>query len=255
MASLRRPVAILAAVVGAAAIAAAWLAPATLVDSRLARLTGGGVRLAETEGTVWRASGVLVAGTARIPVAWRLEAWPLLRGELRVHLLPDATPVTGAPRADIAIAADRVELRNVDATFSAALLGTFGRPGNAWVPGGDLHLSATAINWTPPSSDGEARLEWRRATVGAVGGPGSLDVGDVSLVLRAEGDRLFGPVFNVGGELAVRGEITYRSTEGTDVSLLLTPRQTDNSNLVQLLSVVGAPEAGGWRVRWRQPPR
>jgi general secretion pathway protein N len=255
MASLRRPVAILAAVVGVAAIAAAWLAPATLVDSRLARLTGGGVRLEEAEGTVWRARGVLVAGTARMPVAWRLEAWPLLRGELHVHLLPDATPVSGAPRADIAIAADRVELRNVDATFPAALLGAFGTPGNSWAAGGDLHLSATALNWAPPSSDGEADLEWRRATLGAVGGPGSLDVGDVSLVLRAEGDRLFGPISNAGGELAVRGEITYRPTEGTDVSLLLTPRRTDNSNLVQMLSVLGTPDSDGWRVRWRQPPR
>ena len=60
------------------AIEAAWLAPASLVDSHLARMNDGVVRSADAEGTIWRARGVIVAATARIPIAWRIEPWPLL---------------------------------------------------------------------------------------------------------------------------------------------------------------------------------
>jgi hypothetical protein len=249
----RRPLVIVAAVAGVAAIVAAWLAPAALVDSRLAQITGGGVRLADTEGTVWRARGNLVAGTARMPIAWRLEAWPLLRGELRVHLAPDTNTVSDSPRAGIAIADGRVSLRDVDATFPAAFFAAAAGPGAAWVVGGDLRVTATAMNWAPPSSDGEAHVQWRQARLAAVQSTASLDLGDVSLPLKADGDRLFGSVSNDGGDLSVRGDIAFRAAEGVEISLLLTPRRADNVDLIQVLSVLGTAEGGGWRVLWKRP--
>ena len=255
MAASRRSLVILAAAAGAAAIAAAWLAPASLVDSRLARITEGRLRLADATGTIWRAHGNLVAGSTRMPIAWRLDAWPLLRGELHIHLAPDANTVTGAPRADIAIAGDRVSFRDVDATFPAAFFAAATGSAGLWVPGGEVRVNAAALTWAPPSSDGEARVQWRQARLGAVERSGGLDLGDVSLVLKANGDRLVGPVVNEGGDLAVRGEIALHATDGLEISLLLAPRRADDANLAQALAVLGVPEAGGWRVQWRQPRR
>ncbi len=255
MASVRRPLVIAAAVAGAAAIVAAWLAPAALVDSRVAQITSSRVRLADTEGTVWRARGNLVAGEARMPIAWQLEAWPLLRGELRLHLVPVASGVGDSPRAAIAIAGDRISLRDVDVSFPAALAAAAAGSGIASAVGGEFRASAAALNWAPPSSDGEAHLQWRQARVGLFQSMASLDLGDVSLPLAAVGDRLFGPVSNVGGDLSVRGDIEFRATRGLDASLLLTPRRADNVDLIQTLSVLGVAEGDGWRVLWKQPVR
>ena len=255
MTPARRPLVIVAAVAGVATIVAAWLAPAALVDSRLAQITGGGVRLVDTEGTVWRARGNLVAGTARMSVAWRLEAWPLLRRELRFHLVPDASTVGESPRAGIAIVGGRVSFRDVDATFPAALFAAAAGPGAPWVVGGNVRVNAVAMNWAPPSSDGEAHVQWRQARLAAVQSTVSLDLGDVSLPLKADGDRLFGTVSNDGGDLSVRGDFTFGATEGAEVSLLLTPRRADNVDLVQVLSVLGPAEGTGWRIRWKRPIR
>ena len=86
MVSGRRAVVLFAMLALAVAIAAAWLAPATLLDTRIAGATGGMVRLADTAGTLWNGRGSLVAKTTRIPIAWRVDCWPLLRGMLRVRL-------------------------------------------------------------------------------------------------------------------------------------------------------------------------
>jgi Type II secretion system (T2SS), protein N len=255
MAPALRPLLVVAAVAGVAAIVAAWLAPAVLVDSRLAQITGGRVRLTDTEGTVWRARANLVAGTATMPIAWRLEAWPLLRGELRVHLVPDTSTVGDSPRAGIAIAGDRVSLRDVDASFPAALFAAAAGAGTAWGVGGDVRVNATAMDWMPPSSNGEARVQWRQARLAAIQSTASLDLGDVSIPLKADGDRLFGTVSNDGGDLSVRGDIVFRAADGVAISLLLTPRRVDDVDLTQVLSVLGTAEGGGWRIHWKQPLR
>src|SRR5881296_2548201 len=73
--------------VGAAllAIALAIQAPATLLDQRVAALTGGRLRIANTQGTVWNGDGevVLLPSGAHCPLAWRIDAGSLVAGELR----------------------------------------------------------------------------------------------------------------------------------------------------------------------------
>ena len=67
------------------AIAVAATAPATLVDARVSALSGGRLRIADAAGTLWNGSGDLVVlprGTRRA-MAWHVDAWPLLVGELR----------------------------------------------------------------------------------------------------------------------------------------------------------------------------
>ena len=72
-----RAVAVLVALVLLAAALAA-LAPATLIDARVAARTRDRVRLAEASGTVWSGEGTLAdaAGRWRLPVSWRLGGFP-----------------------------------------------------------------------------------------------------------------------------------------------------------------------------------
>src|SRR5512141_2656958 len=122
MAGSRRWLSLLAAVAAVVAVAAVRLAPAALVDVCAARMTGDRLRLERADGTVWQGRGILAAGTAKLPIAWRLDAWPLLRGEFRLHVLPDAPSPAGSPRADLAIVGDRVAIRDAEVTLPASLL-------------------------------------------------------------------------------------------------------------------------------------
>ena len=255
MSPLRRTVLVLAAVAVMVAIEAVWLAPASLVDSRLARMTDGAVRLADADGTLWRARGIIIAGAARIPIAWRIEPWPILLGELRLHLTPGSGKTDGSPRADITFKRTGVSLRDVDLTFPASLIATATGRAAAEVVGGEVNVNATAIDWAPSGSRGEARASWHAARLIFVAGAAPLDLGDVRMTLTAEGDRLAGPVANDGGDLDIRGDITVREQDSIRLALLLAPRRSDNVQLARALALIGAADGGGWRVDWRLPLR
>jgi hypothetical protein len=253
MSSPRRALALFIAVLAAAAAGAIWLAPASLVDSRISRMTGGSVRLIESRGTLWRAKAVLQAGEARIPIAWRAEPWPLLRGELHFHLLRDPGMDGTAPRADIVLAGDRILLRNVDATLPAALFST--SPHAFWTASGEVRVTSASLDWSPPRSTGDARLDWQSARLTTINGLAGLELGTVSLPLSASRDELAGSVSNVGGELRLSGEIRYRPFDSAELSLLLVPRRADNVELAQALALLGTAEGDGVRMRWRTPLR
>jgi hypothetical protein len=65
---MRRALLIFVAIAAVVAVEIVWLAPATLVDSRLGRATPGAA-LADTEGTIWhaRACWSAAAHECRLP--------------------------------------------------------------------------------------------------------------------------------------------------------------------------------------------
>lgn len=252
---MQRPLLLLAALAAAVALFAVRLAPATLADARVAAMTMGGVRLADVEGTIWDAHGVLTAGPARIPIAWRIDAWPLFRRELQVHLVRGDGGASGSPTADIAIRRDSVELRNVEATIPAGVFGAAAGSGTTWLVSGDVEINAARVEWAPPSNRGDARVRWRAARLTAPGSAEALELGDITVALSADGEQMSGPVSNAGGELAVRGELALAANGGIQLSLVLTPRRADNRELARALSMLGPPEGDGWRVEWRWPLR
>ena len=100
----------------------AVFAPATLVDRRLAAVSGGKLRVLAAEGTVWRGRGALgdAAGTWRLPVAWTVDATALARGTLAVALAPPAG--AASPRGRIDVAGDALALRDAVVDVPAAAL-------------------------------------------------------------------------------------------------------------------------------------
>ena len=252
---MRRPLLLLVALAVAVALFAIRLAPASLADARLARITTGGLRLADATGTLWDARAVLVAGASRVPIAWRVDPWPLFLGETRWHLVPASGGSTGGPRADITLRGENITVRDAEATFPAAIAAAAVGSTAGWGIGGDVNVGTAAFDWAPRAIRGDLRIRWRGARLNPPGNATPLDLGDVSAVVHAEGERLSGPVTNAGGDLAMHGEIAVRTTGGIELSVVLTPRRADNSELAQALSVVGTPEGAGWRVVARSPLR
>jgi type II secretion system (T2SS) protein N len=248
---------VVATVVVAAAIAAIALAPPALLDARVDRLSAGAVRLLDTSGSVWRGRGVLAAGTTRTPIAWRIEAWPLVWRELRLRIAAPSAESTAAPRGAIVIAADRVTLADVDVALPAAVIATLAAPQMklAWTPGGEVGLRVDAMEWAPPASRGVALLSWRSARLAGPGGFVPLDLGTLTATLTAAGDRLSGPVANAGGDLSVTGTIDARAHESLRVTLALAPRRRDDALLAPLLAAIGREQSGEWHVEWRVPLR
>jgi len=254
-----RPLLIFVALAAAVVLFVVRLIPPTVIDQRLATLTKGAVHLIDTEGTVWDARGVLAAGTARIPLAWRIDPSALVRREIRMHFIRGDGSSSTAPKGEVAIRANAVELSDVDATIPAGFIGAFIGAGSgsnaASLIGGDIRLDTALLEWAPPASRGDVRLMWRGAWLTAPGSVEPVALGDIAATFSAAGDRISGPVSNTGGDLGVGGTIALTAGGGLQLSLLLTPRRADDRQLARALSMIGAPEGTGWRVEWRLPLR
>ena len=250
-----RSILIFAALAATVALFTIKLAPARLADARLAAMTNGNVHLTDAEGTLWDARGILTAGATRIPVAWRIDPWPLLRRELHLHLVRGEGSSTASPKGDIAIGRDSIELRDVEATIPAGFFGAAAGFGTASLVGGDVEINASRLEWAPPANHGDARLRWRGASLTIAGSAQPIELGEITTALSANGYRLAGPVSGSGGDLGVRGTATLSAGNGIQLSLVLTPRRADDRDLARALSVLGVRDADGWRVEWRLPLR
>ena len=233
------------------AIAAAWLAPAALLDLHVAHATGGILRLADADGTVRHGHGNAVAGATRIPIAWHVEFWPLLRGVVRIQLASGSG--AGTPRATIAIGTDTLAFHDVDATLPAAVFAAAFSPIAAGSVAGEINLRANDIEWTPGSSRGTAHLVWNAARIAFAGGTVPLDLGEVRTMVTADGNVLSGPIGNEGGDVALRGEWTIGAQDSVRIALHVTPRRPGSSDLERALATIGTADGNGWRIEWRGP--
>jgi len=165
-----RIVALVAADALLIAVALLWLAPATLVGPRLDRATAGGVTLVNTEGTVWNARGSLVAGGISVPLAWSIDPWQFANGELRIRVTPHSAAAIGAPRAEVNVRDGHAVFRELDLVLPAAWIAGASGVRLGWRPGGEVAVTIAALDWSPPSSRGEARIVWRGAQIAPAAG-------------------------------------------------------------------------------------
>lgn len=217
--------------------------PASMIDARVAARTGGALRIADTQGTVWRGRGVLTAsdGSWRMPLAWRLAPSPLVRGVVDVTLYPlDA--VTDAPRGHVQLAQGRVRADQLVLRLPArALLTPLGS--DAMLAGGDITLRADEIALARTGSNGGALAEWRNARLLIPGRP-VLDLGTVTARVGVSGNDLAGPIASRGGQVSVSGEIVLGDAR-VSLSLELAPEASAGSGVRAALAALGPTDARG----------
>jgi len=249
----RHPLALLALIAMAVAVGLVCLAPASLLDGRLARATGGTLRLASTQGTLWHGRGVVTEATARLPLEWNIDPWPLLRGTLHMRVRSD----TGAesPRGTLDLRTREITLQDADVTVPAAVIGNMLGGITAGSIDGEVTASASKLRLAAGANSGEARLAWRNARIRGLGSATPLDLGDVRTTLIANGAAMSGPLTNDGGSLALRGDWTLEENDALTLALHVTPRKAGDTELVRWLSAVGTPDGDGWRINWRVPLR
>jgi len=244
---------VLLACVAVLLAATAALAPATLVNPLLENASRGNLSLAEADGTVWNGRGILdVHSVARIPLAWRLDPLPLLKGEAHVTLVPPTPPGSRAPRADIVARSDAIAVHTLDAALPAELAAALS-PRAGVKLSGIVRVTSPALEWTRTSLAGGARVDWNDAQF-AIANDAGIRLGNVTANLAAAGDRLAGPVTNEGGDFDVRGTVSLRATGMPDTTLTMTPRTGDPAQ-TRSLTVSAKPDNSGWNVDFRVGPR
>jgi general secretion pathway protein N len=192
---------------GLGAFAAAWiaLAPATLVDARLARASDGRLRLASAEGSLWSGAGWLEirdaegrAGVAK-RIAWRLLPRSLLRGRVvaEVELGPAAKPFP------VTISLSQIEIAHAGIHLPAAALG-LGMPKLApYRLTGDVLVNIPRLSVERGRMDGEATLQWRAA--GSALAPIS-PLGEYEVHFKAVGPAVHAALRTIEGPLELEGK-------------------------------------------------
>jgi hypothetical protein len=249
----RHPLALLVLMGIAVAIGLVCLAPASLLDSRLARATRGMLQLASAQGTLWRGRGVVTDANMRLPLEWNVDVWPLLRGTVHLRVRSD----TGAdsPRGTLDVRTGDITLEDADVTVPAATIGKMLGNMTADSIDGEVTASTSKLRLAAGSNSGEARLAWRNARIRIIGGAAPLDLGDVRTTLVASGATMSGPLANDGGSLALRGDWSLKENDALMLALHVTPRKPGDADLIRGLSALGKPEGDGWRINWRLPLR
>ncbi|MCX7149886.1 MAG: type II secretion system protein N [Rhodocyclales bacterium] len=181
----RRHLAAIGLAVYAAGIIA--MAPATLVDAGLQRMSQGKLHLVEAHGTLWSGSGQIEirdpggrAGVAK-SLAWRLQPESLLRG----HLVGEVRLDQSGKVFPVILSLSGIELANADISLPASALG-LGMPTLAPLGlTGDVLLHIAALSVERTQVRGRATLQWRNA--GSVFTPIS-PLGDYELNFDGDGD-------------------------------------------------------------------
>jgi len=155
------------------AITVAVLAPAQWAAGVVNSATQGRIELAETSGTVWNGSAVLVLASGSDPgavraslperLAWQLSPWSLLVGQIELTLShPSALTQPLAIRASLF--GGSATLGATTVRLPASLLVGLGAPWNTVRPGGILMLSWDRLQIEPGRLTGNLSAEWQHAS-------------------------------------------------------------------------------------------
>jgi len=192
-------------------LAVAAFAPATLLDARLEEASGGRLRLALANGSLWAGAGWIEvrntdgsAGIAR-PVAWRVLPLALLKGRLLVEVsMQDAKPFP------VALSLSGIEVVDADILLPAAAL-SLGLPRlSAFALSGEVHLEIGRLALARGRVAGDATLQWRGA--GSALTPIS-PLGDYEVRIKAAGSGVDAMLRTLEGPLQLDGKGAWSNGE------------------------------------------
>jgi general secretion pathway protein N len=240
----------LAAGAGAALLVAALAieAPATLLDGRVAALTDGRVRIAAASGRLWRGSGelTLLPDGSRVPVSWRLDPLPLLRGEISGTL----TAADANRPASFVVDSDRFSVHGFTIALpAAAVLHAAGVPAALAIAEGTFVLDIADFARRGDHLDARAELRWQNATLP------DMALGEVRIAAAGSGTEIPATLSNRGGEVDLSGSMMFSIRRTPQIDARITPRAglpaERNKAIAAALSTIGrADGTGGYRIVW-----
>jgi general secretion pathway protein N len=235
---------LVAIALGAYTLAAASMAPATLLDAGLQRASDGRLRLTEAQGTVWSGSGQIEArdphGRTGVGkrLAWRVVPESFLRG----HLVCEVGLEQAATRVPVTISLSRIELSNADIRLPATVLG-FGVPKLAPLGlFGDLHIHVASVSISRGGVEGNASVQWLAA--GSTLAPVS-PLGDYEVRLDSEGKTVNASLRTLQGPLVLDGRGSWVQGHRPAFLAMASVPPQHRQELVPLLRLIAVERGEG----------
>ncbi|MGE0806932.1 MAG: type II secretion system protein N [Burkholderiaceae bacterium] len=232
-------------------------APASFVDLGLVRATDGRIRLAESDGTIWRGSGRLVladvtdqsaerrsvAGVA-VPgrVAWDVRLLPLLLGQVDAAIRIDgmAQPVRVQGSYDeMRIGGGALALPSVD-------LSRLGSPWNTLRPSGALSLQWENLTLRGGALEGRARIELRDAASAMTP---VKPLGSYRVDVIGRGRQADLGIQTLAGPLQLQGSGSFNTQGGLRFTAEASVDGDDQARLQSFLGLIGRREGGRTIIR------
>ncbi len=180
-------------------------APASMLSAQLQGFSGGKLSLANTRGTIWSGSGIMLLqnDTQYVSMgnyAWKVSPAGLLGGalEFEVRQGESAAPM----RVRLAPFKQQVELTQWNTTLPAQVLGMLAPQLRPYQLNGEIKLSTDSLSFSPGGTQGKATVDWMQA------GSGLTDVyplGDYRMLLEGEGQKLTVQLSTLSGKLRLAG--------------------------------------------------
>jgi general secretion pathway protein N len=230
-------------VLGVVAFAAIVLA--RLPASWVLPSSGRSFRCASVAGSIWSGycGGLQVQGVSLGDLTWRLRPASLLRGRLAAHLDIEHPPAT-AVRADIELKlGGTVIARQVTASLplDPTLL-----PGVPPTLTGTLHCDLTSATVTRKGI--VESLQGRIEASNLIDSSGDVTpLGSFAVTFPGGGAEPTGALQDLGGPLAVQGQLVLTPQPGYDLTGYVTPRQSASQPLLNAIQFLGSPDAEGRR--------
>lgn len=229
-------------VVLAATAPAAWLAWG------VARATANQVVLDAPGGSVWQGQATLILQSQHVPpqslggFSWRINPFWLVTGRLPIAVR--ATDPGRRFQADIELSRDTLVLRSVDTQLPADVIPALYPPVLFLNLGGELRLTAPALELKRGAVTGSAELYWQSATISLVK---VKPLGDYRLYLNGEGARATFKLETPRGALLLIGDGQWDLASGRlDFNGVVRPLG-HAAELEPLLQAFGRDQGGGQR--------
>lgn len=240
---------VLFALAGLAGVALALVAaaPASFVDRSLERATGGRMRLAESDGTIWRGSGRIVlvdlgaeeaerrslAGVA-VPgrIDWNLRMFPLLIGQvdasIRVDGMTQPVRIQGG-YGEMRVGGGSVALPSVE-------LGRMGSPWNTLRPSGALSLRWENLTLRQGGLEGRAQIELRDASSAMTP---VRPLGSYRVDIIGQGGQAELGIQTLAGPLRLQGSGNFSAQGGLRFTAEASADAAERSRLDSFLGLIG----------------
>jgi len=181
------------------------MAPASLLSAQLESFSGGRLSLANTSGTLWHGSGILLLrnDTQFISLgdyAWQLRPVELLASGLAFEVRHGEE---GAPmRIRYAPLRQQVELSQWHTTLPAQVLSILSPQLRPYQLNGEIRLTTDALSFSPVGIQGRATVDWLQA------GSGLTDVyplGEYRILIDGTGQGVALQLSTLAGQLRLAG--------------------------------------------------
>ena len=197
------------------------------------------------QGSAWSASAdnIVIRNFELGKAEWTLNPFRLVTGKLAGNI--NLRHALGQLQSGYKLDTDQmIELSDVNAKFSAAILDPAIPP---FTLGGSIHSQLESVKIQGRSLfEATGDLQWRNASISGVA---DVALGNLTFKATPEAKGTKLQVTNEGGPIAISGDIRVTGNGRYRLNLLLSSRDNQNTDLKNMLAMLGRPDAQG-RVRF-----